>query len=338
MNKKKIAAWAVAVACTSQLLAGCEVKTDTPVLGTLFGLESDQVFQIDGTICTVPEVKLVLMDKTNQYKKDLGQDVTSDQQIGDTTLGDYIKEETKKEISVVYTIAALADENEVSLTDEEKNSVKEAAKNYFKSLSTEELTYTEATEETVISLYTNYYLANKVYNTITENVDIEISDEEARVMKMQYIYIDTSKTEVAKAKETLEEVIGLVNGGYQSFSREAKQYSDKELTEAVVKKNEASKAYEQAAFELSDGKMSSIITQDDGLYLVYCEESYLKDETAQNKKEIISNNRKAYFSEVYEKYTKDVSKDFNTKAWEGVKSMTEASTTESVLFSELDLQ
>ena len=60
--------------------------------------------------------------------------------------------------------------------------------------------------------------------------------------------------------------------------------------------------------------MSSIITQDDGLYLVYCENSYLKDETAQNKSAIIESTKNSAFSKVYDNYISDVKSDFNTSA------------------------
>ena len=182
----------------------------------------------------------------------------------------------------------------------------------------EEKDYTTATEETVETLFTNYYKAKKAYNTLTANVGEEISDEEARVIKVQYIHIDTTKTKTNKATKQLEEVISLVNGGYQTFAKEAKQYSDDELVTKTIKKNEATQDYEIAAFDLANEEMSSIITQDDGLYLVYCENSYLKDETAQNKSAIIESTKNSAFSKVYDNYISDVKSDFNTSAWDDI--------------------
>ena len=182
----------------------------------------------------------------------------------------------------------------------------------------EEKDYTTATEETVETLFTNYYKAKKAYNTLTANVGEEISDEEARVIKVQYIHIDTTKTKTNKATKQLEEVISLVNGGYQTFAKEAKQYSDDELVTKTIRKNEATQDYEIAAFDLANEEMSSIITQDDGLYLVYCENSYLKDETAQNKSAIIESTKNSAFSKVYDNYISDVKSDFNTSAWDDI--------------------
>ena len=252
MIKKKVIALGISMVMATTVLSGCGLKSDTPVVGDLFGLKSDEAFVVDKLICSVSEAK-----------------------------------------SITYTMAALADKNNVTIDDAEKTSIAAAAKEYYNSLTDEEKDYTTATEETVETLFTNYYKAKKAYNTLTANVGEEISDEEAKV-------------------------ISLVNGGYQTFAKEAKQYSDDELVTKTIKKNEATQDYEIAAFDLANEEMSSIITQDDGLYLVYCENSYLKDETAQNKSAIIESTKNSAFSKVYDNYISDVKSDFNTSAWDDI--------------------
>ena len=289
MIKKKVIALGISMVMATTVLSGCGLKSDTPVVGDLFGLKSDEAFVVDKLICSVSEAKLIILNSANKYKNDFGGIVDWSQKLEKTTLGDFVKDEVKNDISITYPMAALADKN-----------------------------YTTATEETVETLFTNYYKAKKAYNTLTANVGEEISDEEARVIKVQYIHIDTTKTKTNKATKQLEEVISLVNGGYQTFAKEAKQYSDDELVTKTIKKNEATQDYEIAAFDLANEEMSSIITQDDGLYLVYCENSYLKDETAQNKSAIIESTKNSAFSKVYDNYISDVKSDFNTSAWDDI--------------------
>lgn len=318
MIKKKVIALGISMVMATTVLSGCGLKSDTPVVGDLFGLKSDEVFVVDKLICSVSEAKLIILNSANKYKNDFGGIVDWSQKLEKTTLGDFVKDEVKNDISITYTMAALADKNNVTIDDAEKTSIAAAAKEYYNSLTDEEKDYTTATEETVETLFTNYYKAKKAYNTLTANVGEEISDEEARVIKVQYIHIDTTKTKTNKATKQLEEVISLVNGGYQTFAKEAKQYSDDELVTKTIKKNEATQDYEIAAFDLANEEMSSIITQDDGLYLVYCENSYLKDETAQNKSAIIESTKNSAFSKVYDNYISDVKSDFNTSAWDDI--------------------
>lgn len=212
MIKKKVIALGISMVMATTVLSGCGLKSDTPVVGDLFGLKSDEAFVVDKLICSVSEAKLIILNSANKYKNDFGGIVDWSQKLEKTTLGDFVKDEVKNDISITYTMAALADKNNVTIDDAEKTSIAAAAKEYYNSLTDEEKDYTTATEETVETLFTNYYKAKKAYNTLTANVGEEISDEEARVIKVQYIHIDTTKTKTNKATKQLEEVISLVNG------------------------------------------------------------------------------------------------------------------------------
>ena len=323
MIKKKVIALGISMVMATTVLSGCGLKSDTPVVGDLFGLKSDEAFVVDKLICSVSEAKLIILNSANKYKNDFGGIVYWSQKLEKTTLGDFVKDEVKNDISITYTMAALADKNNVTIDDAEKTSIAAAAKEYYNSLTDEEKDYTTATEETVETLFTNYYKAKKAYNTLTANVGEEISDEEARVIKVQYIHIDTTKTKTNKATKQLEEVISLVNGGYQTFAKEAKQYSEDNVFEKILKKNEATKTYEKSAFNLSNSEISSIIHDGKDYYLVYCVNSYLKTETEKNKEEIIKNAQQTYFNHKYSKYLKDIDVDFNDDQAKKIKLSTD---------------
>ena len=173
------------------------------------------------------------------------------------------------------------------------------------------------------SLYKNYYLADKVYDALAAEADAKISDEEARVMKIQYIRMNTDNTKEDKIKSTLKTVTDLVKGGYQTFAREAKQYSEDNVFEKTLKKNEATKTYEKSAFNLSNSEISSIIQDGKDYYLVYCVNSYLKSETEKNKEEIIKNAQQTYFNDKYSKYLKDIDVNFNDDQAKKIKLSTD---------------
>ncbi len=58
----------------------------------------------------------------------------------------------------------------------------------------------------------------------------------------------------------------MVEGGYQEFSREAKQYSVDSTVEKDIKKSEATLKYETETFNLTKGKISDIIEDGDSYY------------------------------------------------------------------------
>lgn len=322
--KKKIVALGLVVALSVSSLTGCSFNSKTPVIGKIVGLGSSEMFKIDKEVCSKQEYMLVLMDTAGTYKADFGGKVDWNAKVSDNqTLQSYVMQKVKEDITVQYTLASMAKERNISLSTDESSMIKTKATEYYKSLTSQEKEYTGASQENVESLYKNYYLADKVYDALAAEADAKISDEEARVMKIQYIRMNTDNTKEDKIKSTLKTVTDLVKGGYQTFAREAKQYSEDNVFEKTLKKNEATKTYEKSAFNLSNSEISSIIQDGKDYYLVYCVNSYLKTETEKNKEEIIKNAQQTYFNDKYSKYLKDIDVDFNDDQAKKIKLSTD---------------
>lgn len=251
--KKKIVALGLVVALSVSSLTGCSFNSKTPVIGKIVGLGSSEMFKIDKEVCSKQEYMLVLMDTAGTYKADFGGKVDWNAKVSDNqTLQSYVMQKVKEDITVQYTLASMAKERNISLSTDESSMIKTKAAEYYKSLTSQEKEYTGASQENVESLYKNYYLADKVYDALVAEADAKISDEEARVMKIQYIRMNTDNTKEDKIKSTLKTVTDLVKGGYQTFAREAKQYSEDNVFEKTLKKNEVTKTYEKSAFNLSN--------------------------------------------------------------------------------------
>lgn len=315
MRKRKLIVIGLVAVMTLLSFAGCNLNSDNNIIDKLVGLKNDEMFKVNELICTTPEYMLALMNTENRYKEDLGGTVDWNTKVdSSTTLREFVLEKVKEEISLKYALAAMAADNNVTLTSDESIKITEAASQYYKTLTNEEKEYTGAGQADVEKFYTNYYLADKLYSELTKDIATKISDEEARVIRIQYIRMNTSKTKEEKIRTSLETVIDLVNGGYQEFSHEARQYSEDESNEKVIKKNEAVKKYETEAFNLGDNELSSIIQDGNDFYLVCCKESYMKEETESNKQNIITQTKKDYFDEQYKKFLDDAETDFNKKA------------------------
>lgn len=322
--KKKIVALGLVVTLSVSSLTGCSFNSKTPVIGKIVGLGSSEMFKIDKEVCSKQEYMLVLMDTAGTYKADFGGKVDWNAKVSDNqTLQSYVMQKVKEDITVKYTLASMAKERNISLSTDESSMIKTKAAEYYKSLTSQEKKYTGASQENVESLYKNYYLADKVYDALAAEADAKISDEEARVMKIQYIRMNTDNTKEDKIKSTLKTVTDLVKGGYQTFAREAKQYSEDNVFEKILKKNEATKTYEKSAFNLSNSEISSIIQDGKDYYLVYCVNSYLKSETEKNKEEIIKNAQQTYFNDKYSKYLKDIDVNFNDDQAKKIKLSTD---------------
>ncbi len=333
MRKGKFIAIAMALVVASLSISGC--KTDTPIIGGLIGLKSNQIFEVDKLICSKAEYKIILMDTQNAYKKDLGGVADWSVLVDDNvTLESFINEKVKEDITVKYTLSAMATKKGVYLNSDEKTQINKAATTYYNSLNDAEKKYTEASEKDVEKVFTNYLLAYKVYEKLTESIGKKVTDEEARVIKIQYIRMNSDNTEESTINRTMRDVTDLVYGGYQEFSREAKQYSEDDLVEKTIKKNEAKEKYEIEAFELADEEISSIIQDGKNYYLVYCVNSYIEDLTIKNKESIIEKEKEQSFNKQYNEYLKEVKTDFNTKEWKKLTLSTDKNIVNSSLMTE----
>ena len=307
------------MAMATSMLSGCGVKSDTPVVGGLFGLSSDEVFQIKDLVCSEEEFKLVLMNMANNYKKGFGDNLDWNSKIkDDLTMKDYIMNKVKQEISSKYAMASMAKDKGVKLDTEEKIQAEYAANTYYKSLTNEEKEYTNAKKEDVERLYQNYMLADKIYDKLTVNIDEQVSDEEARVIKIQYIKMTDSGNKADEIKSTLEKVRSGVKKGTKSFDSYVSLYNEDEESDKTIKKNEAQKKYELKAFTLSNDKVSNIIEDGNDYYLVYCVDSYDKQASEKNKQSLIKQKKIEFFKQNYNDFIKKSKNDFNTDCFEGM--------------------
>ena len=319
LNKKKIAVLGLTAVMSTTLFTGCKVSSDTPILGKILGLHSDEIFEVDRLVCSDNEYKLVFMNYVNKYKKDFGGEINWESQIDkDTTLKDFIMEKAKEDIAVKYTLSAMAETERVKLDKEDMKSINGMVEEYYGSLSEEEKEYFDSDMDVVISVYTNYYLADKVYNKATETVGDDISEEDARVAKIQYIRMSTEGTSETEIVSKLTSIAKDVNAQKKDFAREAKQLSEDDSVERIVKKNEAKAKMELEAFNVKKEKTSKVIKDGTDYYLIYCVDNYLKDETTVNKAEMIDSAKKAVFKKKYDSFLKDTDYDFNTSEWEDI--------------------
>ncbi|MBR3645184.1 MAG: peptidylprolyl isomerase [Lachnospiraceae bacterium] len=316
MRKKIIIPLLLSVVFLTTLFNGCGMNSDTPMFGKIIGLNDNQVMRIEESICGKTEAAILILNITNQYKEDFGGEIKNDVKISDMSMDDYIKTNAKDELSVVYTLSALFDKNNLELTDEENDSLDLAAKLYFDSLSDEEKKYADIDVDSVKALYTNYYKADKYYENKTEGIAEEVSDEDARAIKVQYIFIENNAE--VDAQETLKHVKKQVEKGYQDFIVQANKYTQAKETEVYLYKNKALEEWQKQAFELQDNKLTDVIKQEDGYYLVKCVSAYEEGETAKNKAKIIIQNKTDAVKKEYDDFIGKLSKDFNKDAWNDI--------------------
>lgn len=126
------------------------------------------------------------------------------------------REQVLTQLARIKVMNLLAQKKEVTLDDKEKERAAAAGREYFTSLNSAEVTALNVTQDLITKMYEEYALAEKVYQTIVENVNPEVSDDEARTITVDMIRVsDSAKASqvLGKAKEEGVDFETLAPGG-----------------------------------------------------------------------------------------------------------------------------
>lgn len=301
--------WKVIGVCSLLLasLSGCKMG-DTEVVVNTNAMENE-VFKIQEEVCTLSQAQVVLTNYQNMYATMYDIDLW-EMDAGDNDLENYVKDLTISRLAQIMAMDDLARDKEISLTKEEKDKVRKAAETYYDSLNDTEKDYMKVKRSDIEKLYARYGLANKLYTFLTQGVNDEVSDEEARVMQAQQIYV----SEEDKAGEVAQQ---LKEGA--DFLTVANLYNEASETEVYFGKNDVIKEVAKKAFALENDQVSGKIKADDGYYFIKCVNHYDQEKTDANKSVILENRRKEAFDDVYQDFLKELPSEFNEKVWEKVK-------------------
>lgn len=325
-NRKKWSLLVCLLLCMTFLTAcGADGRGTKVVFTTGFG--ADEVFRIAGTGCTRAEIMVYLTTARNRYESVYGAEVWSVEKDGVTLEGN-VKENVLEKLAQIKTMCLLAKEKGVALDETEKEAAKEAAAVYYAALDDVQRELTGADEETLSGMYEEYALANKVYEYIIRDVNPEISDDEARTITVQQIFLRTAAQDgadaaySAAAKEAVYEKAceireQAVSGG-QDFAELASRYSDDAGITFSFGKGELETVLEEAAFSLETGEISPVLETADGFYIYQCISTFDREQTELSKQEIVEQRKKEVFGEEYDAFAKTLVRQLNTKLWEEI--------------------
>ncbi len=322
MGKGRFVRTLCILALSALLLVGCG-KERRVVFVTSFG--EDEVFRINDESCTLPELMVYLTNLQNQYENVFGEQIWSAGSHG-VTLEENVKETSLAKIAQIKTMYLLAIEKGLELSEEEQARVEEAADAYFGSLNETEIELMGVDRETVAKLYREYALADKVYRQIIQDVNPEISDDEARTITVQCIFIKTyyldgeerrslSDADKRDALAKANEARSLAAQGERDFEDLAAQYSDGDVITLSFRKGEMESALEDVAFSLETGELSQVVSASDGYYIFKCISTFDRKETDANKVKIVEARRREAFEQEYDAFVDTLVRQLNDNLW-----------------------
>lgn len=324
--RKRIILFVAIVLCS--FLCACQSIEDNKKVVLTTGFGKDEIFRIEEVSCSKAEIMVYLTNIQNRYESVYGSEILNTE-IDGVTLEENVKETALANMAQVKAMTLLANKHSVTLTEEETELVNSAAKEYYESLNAAEISLMGVNEATIVSLYSEFALANKLYHYLIKDINPEISDDEARTITVEHILIKTynvdengnkevySTYSKQLAKEKAQEVLKRAQAG-EDFHTLAGEYSEDKTLTYSFGKGEMEAGFEEAAFNLGNDEISDIVETQHGYHIIKCISTFNREVTDENKKKIVEERREEVFGEEYDTFVNSLTKNLNKELWQTV--------------------
>lgn len=273
---------------------------------------------------SLPQSMIIIATERNRY-----QQVYTDE-IWKVTLDDgssfqsYLLEQVQEFLQNLKTMTLLAQDQDITLTSAEKDQIRRLADAYYEGLTEADIAYMGITSDDVLNLYQEYHLANKVVNELTRELDLEVSDSDAKVITIQQIQLADA--------DTAAEVYTQVTAEDSDFAAIAKANSTDSQIERQLGRGEASASLEQAAFALETGDISPVVSSDGSYYIIKCINDYDEAATLERKTWIYNERKNQVFQQIYNQFQVDHDLAFSDELWQNITFSTSDQSTTTNFF------
>lgn len=312
INKKK-KALAVCLAIVMAAATGC--GSGIPIVS--------EVRETQGY--TNPQTMILIATEKNRYRSVYTDQIWQVQVDQDgTTFQTYLLGEVRNFLRELKTMNLLADERGIELTTQEKEKLGALASHYYASLTTEDLAYMGVEESDVYTMYEEYHRANKLVDELTRDVNLEISDSEAKIITVEEI-------KLSGASEA-EEVYAQVSAEGADFLTVAKSRSEDPEIQKQVGRSERNKGYEDVVFGLAAGEISPVISDEGAYYIVRCVSDYDEEATLERKKQLSLYRKNQAFRQIYDAFAAEHPVAIEGSIWEEVSFTSDDKSTAASFF------
>ena len=277
------------------IFAGCGYSVSIGEEGLVItrALKENELARIGNEAIRVPEAKLFLLSEKARIESVYGSDFFTQVVVGKPA-AEYLNEDLKSFLIRMLEVSAMADSMGVTLNNTELDRVSRAASDLYNSLTVEYKEYTGVGPEDLKAAFSHYYRMQKVLDRIQGSMNVEISDDEARVITIQQIFV----TEYGYAEDVLRRA---ANG--TDFERLGSIYNESGLFTRTVSRLDLPEVYQKAVFSLPSGALSEIFEADGGYYVVKCLNNYEMELTMENKKTLATRKVGEEFERLYEEFS-----------------------------------
>lgn len=273
---------------------------------------------------SLSEIMIIAMAEKNRYEE-----VCTDQIWGveiseeGSNFASYLTEQIKSFMDEMKIMCLLAAEKNVTLSPEESAAMANASEEYYGKLTKNDIAQMGVTKEDVVRVFEDYCLANKLVEELTKDVNLEVSDSEAKVIEVLQAKVDS--------REAADSLLLAASQEKADFTRCAESVGAT-VTTRQLGRAEESKRFEDAAFSLLMDEMSEVIEDGEAFYVLKCLDDYDEEATKIRKETIFKERKRKAFEEIYVDFKEGINLTYTGEPWENLKLTGEAFAKEADFF------
>lgn len=226
------------------------------------------------------------------------------------TFQDYLLGEVQSFLGELQVMNQLADEQGITTDSQARAELEALADTFYASLTEEDLAYIGISRDEVYDLYEQYDRANRLVDALTEHVELEISDSEAKVVTVQEIVVSDPETAQAAYEQ--------VTADKADFETAAKNLTEEKEVTRSVGRGENPASYEERVFALDTGEISPVFQSGDRYYIVKCVNGFDEEATLQRKEKLALQRKNQAFRGIYEAFAAEHPADIGGAFWDRI--------------------
>lgn len=258
-------------------------------------------------VYTKSQIMIIAATERNRYQQVYTDRIWDAVMESGETFEEYLLEQIRFFLENLKTMTLLARDKGITLSSGEQDKVRRLARDYYSQLSRAEIEYMGITEEDAVVLYQDYYTANKVVAELTKDVDLEVSDSEAKVITIRRVRLSDREAADAVYARLMEEG--------SDFASVAREMTGSTPPEEQIGRGEEPQALEDAAFALATGEISPVTEAEGSFYIIQCVSDYDMDATRERKNQIHKERKNWAFQQIYSQFQTEHKVSISDELW-----------------------
>ncbi|MDO4474280.1 MAG: peptidyl-prolyl cis-trans isomerase [Eubacteriales bacterium] len=324
--KKRLAMLALAGAMTMSMLSGCGSKIDDSAVVATVGDEEISVGLANFY------ARMTQAQYQAYYAGYMGDDMWSGEASEGKTYQESVKDSIMEDLENMVLSKMHMEEYDVTLTDEEENAIKKAAKEFDDANTGSDKEKVSGTQEIVEEFLTLTAIRQKVELAVKDSLDVQVTDEEAAQKSMQYVLFANTGVdeETGSATPLTDEELEQRKEDALKFAEEAKTAGELESlaegygvevkTATFNVNNEASVPEEivKAADALNEGEITEAVETENGYYIAKVTSLFDEEATKSEKESMIAEKEQEGYNKILEGWREETEISVKESVWKKV--------------------